>query len=71
MTALLVALLKPVLTLLAAWFGGNKAGRDAAKIKELQGYVETSQKINSVQPISDHDAAGEWLRQRAKQRSDL
>jgi hypothetical protein len=71
MTALLAALLKPVLTLLAAWFGGNKAGRDAAKIKELQGYVETSQKVSSVQPISDPDAAGEWLRQRSKRHSNL
>jgi hypothetical protein len=71
MTALLAALLKPVLTLLAAWFGGNKAGRDAAQIKELQGYVETSQKINGVEPIFDPDAAGEWLRQRAQRQRDL
>jgi len=71
MIALLAALLKPVLTLLAAWFGGNKAGRDAAKIKELQRYVQTSQKINSVKPISDADSAGEWLRQRAQRQRDL
>ena len=71
MTAFLASLLKPVLTLLAAWLGGKKAGRDAAKVEELEAYVETSQKINSVQPISDPDAAGEWLRQRAKQRGDL
>lgn len=71
MTALLAALLKPVLTLLAAWFGGNKAGRDVAKIKELQGYVETSKKINSVEPISDADAAADFLRQRAKRKRDL
>jgi hypothetical protein len=71
MTALLAALLKPVLTLLAAWFGGNKAGRDAAKVKELEAYVETSQKINSVEPISDADAAADFLRQRAKRKRDL
>jgi len=71
MIALLAALLKPVLTLLAAWFGGNKAGRDAAKIKELQRYVQTSQKINSVEPMPDADAAGEWLRQRAQRQRDL
>jgi hypothetical protein len=71
MTALLAALLKPVLTLLTAWFGGNKAGRDAAKIKELQGYVQTSQKINSVEPISDPDAAADFLRQRAQRQRDL
>lgn len=71
MTAFLASLLKPVLTLLAAWFGGKAAGRNAAKIEELQSYVETSQSINSVEPISDPDAAGEWLRHRAKQRGDL
>jgi hypothetical protein len=71
MTAFLASLLKPVLTLLAAWFGGNKAGRDAAKIEELKAYADTSRKINSVKPMSDPDAAGEWLRQRAKQRGDL
>jgi len=71
MTALLAALLKPVLTLLAAWLGGNKAGRDASKVKELEAYVETSQKINSVEPISDPDAAAEWLRQRAQRQRDL
>ena len=71
MTALLSALLKPVLTLLAVWFGRKAAARNAARVKELQGYVETSQKINSVEPISDPDAAGEWLRQRAQRQRDL
>jgi hypothetical protein len=71
MTALLAALLKPVLTLLAAWFSGNKAGRDAAKVEELEAYVQTSKKINGVKSVSDPDAAAEWLRQRAKQRGDL
>ena len=71
MTAFLASLLKPVLTLLAAWFGGKAAGRNAAKIEELQNYVETSQKINSVQPMSDFNFAAEFLRNRAKQRGDL
>jgi hypothetical protein len=66
MTALLAALLKPVLTLLAAWFGGNKAGRQAAKIEELKAYAETSKRIVAVGPVPDPDAAGEWLRNRAK-----
>jgi hypothetical protein len=66
MTSLLASLLKPLLTLLAAWFGGKAAGRQAAKIEELQSYVETSQKINSVEPISDADAAADFLRNRAK-----
>ena len=71
MMAFLASLLKPVAVLLASWFGGKKAGRDAAKIEELKAYADTSRKINSVQPMSDPDAAGEWLRQRAKQRGDL
>jgi hypothetical protein len=66
MSAFLASLLKPVLVLLAAWFGGKKAGRDAAKIEELQAYAETSQKINSIQPISSADAAADFLRDRAK-----
>ena len=71
MTALLSALLKPVLTLLAVWFGRKAAARNAARVKELQGYVETSQNINSVEPISDPDAAADFLRQRAKRKRDL
>jgi hypothetical protein len=71
MTALLSALLKPVLTLLAVWFGRKAAARNAARVKELKSYVETSQKINSVEPISDADAAADFLRQRAKRKRDL
>ena len=66
MTSLLASLLKPMLTLLAAWFGGKAAGRQAAKIEELQAYAETSKRIDAVGPMPDADAAGEWLRNRAK-----
>jgi hypothetical protein len=63
MMAFLASLLKPVLVLLAAWFGGKKAGADAAKIEELESYAETSKKIDAVKPDAD---ALEWLRDRAK-----
>jgi len=66
MNALLASLLKPLLVLLAAWFGGKKAGRDAAKIEELQSYAETSKRIDAVGPVPDPNTAGEWLRNRAK-----
>jgi hypothetical protein len=66
MTSLLASLLKPLLTLLAAWFGGKAAGRQAAKIEELQSYAETSTRIDEVGPVPDAHAAGEWLRNRAK-----
>jgi hypothetical protein len=70
-SAFLAALLKPLAALLAAWFGGKAAGRDAAKIEELQGYAETSKRIDAIGPMPDPDAAAEWLRQRAKQRGNL
>jgi hypothetical protein len=70
MTALLAALLKPLADLLAAWFGGKAAGRDAAKIEELQSYADTSKKIDEVKPMPDPDAI-EWLRQRAKRQRNL
>jgi hypothetical protein len=66
MTSLLASLLKPLLTLLAAWFGGKAAGRQAAKIEELQSYADTSKRIDAVGPVPDAHAAGEWLRNRAK-----
>lgn len=66
MTSLLASLLKPLLVMLAAWFGGKKAGRDAAKIEELQAYADTSKRIDEVGPVPDAHAAGEWLRRRAE-----
>jgi hypothetical protein len=60
-------LLKSILTFLAAWSAGRSSGLKEAEIKELKGYAETSKKIDSVKPMSDPDAAAEWLRQRSKQ----
>ena len=71
MNALLASLLKPLLTLLAAWLGGNAAGRTAAKVEELKDYVKISKRIDAVAPVSDPHAAGEWLRQRSKRQRDL
>jgi len=71
MSAFLATLLKPLLTLLAAWFGGKAAGRNAAKVEELKDYVEISKRIDKVEPVPDPDAAAEWLRQRSKRQRDL
>jgi hypothetical protein len=71
MMAFLASLLRPVVALLVAWFGGRAAGASEAKIEELKGYAETSKKINSVGPMPDVDAAAEFLRKRAQQRSNL
>jgi len=67
MMAFLASLLRPVVALLAAWFGGRAAGASEAKIEELKGYAETSKKIDEVRPMPDADAAAEWLRNRSKQ----
>ena len=66
MSAFLASLLRPLLTLLAAWFGGKAAGRQAAKIEELQSYVDTTKRMDAVGHMSDAHAAGEWLRNRAQ-----
>jgi hypothetical protein len=71
MSSLIASLLKPILTLFAAWFTGKSAGKSAAKIEELKGYAETSKRINSVGPVPDPDAAAEWLRRRAERQRDL
>lgn len=52
------------IALLAAWFSGKKAGRDAANAEELNEYVETRKRMDAA----DHDGdAREWLRGRGKQ----
>ena len=59
MIKLLAAIINPLLALLAAWFGGKKA----AQVEELKSYVETSQRMDRVDPADD---ALKWLRDRAK-----
>ena len=71
MIAFLASLLKPIMASLATWLAEKHAGRQTAKIEGLQNYVEISKRINSVDAMSDPDAAGEWLRNRSKQRSNL
>ena len=71
MIRLISLLLKPLLNFLAVWAAGRSAGQQAAKIEEYERYVKTSKKIDAIKPVSDPDAAGEWLRQRAQQQRDL
>lgn len=69
MSALLAALLRPlkaVLRLAAIWFLGKAAGRSEAKKQELEAYVDTSKRLDSIKPISGSDDAFKWLRDRAK-----
>ena len=71
MSSFIASLLKPLLTLLAAWFGGKSAGRIAVRTEELKNYVKISKEIDAVSPVSDPHAAAEWLRRRAERQRDL
>jgi hypothetical protein len=71
MIGLISSLLKPLLNFLAVWAAGRSAGQQAAKIEEYNRYVETSKRIDAVEPIPDPDAAAEWLRRRAERQRNL
>jgi hypothetical protein len=71
MSSFITSLLKPLLYSLAMWLAGRSAGRQAAKIEEYGRYVETSKRIDAVEPVPDPDAAAEWLRRRAQRQRDL
>ena len=63
----LVKLITAILSVMSGWFAGRAAAIKTAKIEELQSYADTSKKIDEIRPMSDADAAIEWLRNRAKQ----
>jgi hypothetical protein len=54
-----------IVALLSIWFGGKKAGQNAAKAEELNEYIETRKRMDEV----DSDTANssrEWLRERGE-----
>ena len=55
-----------VAALAASWFGGRKSAQADAKQEELEGYVETRERMDEIGRMSDADAAREWLRERGK-----
>ena len=65
-TEWLTGIVLAVIGLAAIWFGGRKSGNSDAKIKELDGYVETRKKMDEAGRMSDADAARDWLRERGK-----
>lgn len=54
-----------VIALLSIWFGGRKAGRDAAKAEELNEYIETRKRMDKVDGDTA-DSSREWLRERGE-----
>lgn len=57
-------LLGPILPFLAAWVAGKRDAAQRGKIRDLQGYKETRERIDNA-PVADNpDDAREWLRNR-------
>lgn len=60
----LARLLGPILPFLATWVAGKRDAAQRAKIRDLQGYKETRERIDNA-PVADNpDDALEWLRKR-------
>jgi len=54
-----------IVALLSIWFGGKKAGKNAAKAEELNEYIETRNRMDKVDGDTA-DSSREWLRQRGE-----
>ena len=52
-----------VIALLSIWFGGKKAGKDAAKAEELNEYIATRRRMDRVGDAGDDV---EFLRDRGQ-----
>ena len=55
-----------VIALLSIWFGGKKAGRDAAKLEEQDDYIETRKRMDQAIRDKRHPDAREFLRERGQ-----
>ena len=55
-----------VVALLSIWFGGKKAGRDAAKLEEQDDYIETRKRMDETDVGDDPDMARRWLHERGE-----
>ena len=55
-----------IVALLSIWFGGKKAGKNAAKAEELNEYIETRRRMDAVDGDARHPDLREWLRERGE-----
>jgi len=55
-----------IVALLSIWFGGKKAGQNAAKAEELNEYIETRKRMDKVDGDTRHPDLREWLRERGE-----
>ena len=54
------------IALLSIWFGGKKAGKNAAKAEELNEYIETRNRMDEADLGDDPDMARRFLHERGK-----
>lgn len=55
-----------IVALLSIWFGGKKAGKNAAKAEELNEYIETRKRMDEADLGDDPDMARRFLHERGK-----
>ena len=56
-----------IVALLSIWFGGKKAGKNAAKAEELNEYIETRKRMDEADHAGDDpDMARRFLHERGK-----
>lgn len=60
----LARLLGPILPFLAAWIAGKRDAAQRGKIRDLQGYKKTRERIDNAPGSDNPDDAREWLRNR-------
>lgn len=55
-----------IVALLSIWFGGKKAGKNAAKAEELNEYIETRKRMDEADLGDDPDMARRFLHERGE-----
>lgn len=55
-----------VLALLSTWLGGRRSAKTAAKVEELNEYVETRKRIDEIDGDRSVDDDRDWLRDRGE-----
>lgn len=60
----LARLLGPILPFLATWVAGKRDAAQRGKIRDLQGYKKTRERIDNAPGSDNPDDAREWLRNR-------
>ena len=63
----LARLLGPILPFLATWVAAKRDSRQTGKIKGLEDYKDTRERMDNAEILDDPGLARRWLRERGKQ----